>query len=337
MENRQLIPDFSKSTVDILAKRAGQMCSNIECRTLTSGPSESPDKAVNIGEAAHIFGARNGTARYRDDMTDVSRAEITNSIWLCRNCHKLIDSDPKRFTANLLFQWRIVHEQYVISKLGTPNDKLKSKLEKPDDFVNDSPLVRRIVYDRPDGWEYRLTSELLRDYLKASTRGWRDLQRALYTRPPAILSDDDAIAWFQAKIEDAERLVGIVATLYTQELPPTWGPPGEPGEPLEIRHVCKLIQSAAEQLLGWEASVRSVSVPSRYSKLFACLPGTAGLQLDQLAGVPPSLDEVADWIETSPGVPKSFHFKLIFTLPDGWSKRVSKELDKINRKSFWSW
>jgi hypothetical protein len=332
-----MAPEFSRVVADTLAKRAALMCSNVECRTVTAGPAGATDKAISIGEAAHIFGARQGAARYRDDMTDVSRAELTNGIWLCRNCHKLIDSDASRHPPDLLFRWRTLHEEYVLSKLGTPNDRLRSDLNERqlDQFRNDSALIRQIVRDRPNGWEYRSTGEFLRDYLKPTMRGWRDLRQGLYTKPPIILTDDNALAWLRTKIDELGRLVPILASLFTEELPRAWGNPGEPGDPLEIRHICKLIQSAAEQLLHWEEDVRAVSVGDTYSALSECLPGAAGMQLEQLGGIPSSLDEVADWIETSPGVPKEFHYTIVFSSPDGWPERIAKELKMIEKGGTW--
>src|SRR5690242_9382546 len=115
-----MTPDFSKVVVETLARRAGMMCSNLECRVLTAGPAATPEKSVSIGQAAHIYGARVGSARYRVEMTDTSRGEITNGIWLCTNCHKLVDSDAQRYPAELLFQWRNLHDEFVVSKLGSP-------------------------------------------------------------------------------------------------------------------------------------------------------------------------------------------------------------------------
>jgi hypothetical protein len=292
---------------------------------------------ISIGEAAHIFGARQGAARYREEMTDVSRAEITNGIWLCRNCHRLIDSDASRFPADLMFRWRTLHEEYVLSKLGTPNDRLRSDLgaRQLDQFRDDSALIRQIVRDRPDGWEYRLTAELLRDGLKPTMRGWRDLRDGLYTKSSTILADDDALAWFRAKMDESGRLVPALAALYSKELARAWGAPGEPGDPIEIRHVCKLIQAAAAQLLHWEEEVRAVSVTAAYSGLFDCLPGAAGMQLEQLVGIPASLDEVVDWAETHPGVPKKSSHEVNFSLPDGWSDRVARECRRIGKRRRW--
>lgn len=312
------------------------MCSNIDCRSITSGPAEPPDRSINLGEAAHIYGSREGAARYRPDMTDISRAEITNGIWLCRNCHKLVDSDPLKFPADLLFQWRSRHEQYVISKLGTASDQLRLTLEEQalNHFQNDSALVRQIIRDRPDGWEYRLTAELLREQLKGVLRRWSDLQRNLYSKPAVVLTDDLWLAWFRARISEAQRLIPMLVALYTEELARSWGKPGEPGEPgdpLEIRHVCSLIQSAAEQLLQWEENVRFVSADTNYTALFDCLTGSLGMQLDQLRNVPQALDKVTDWIETKPGVAGKFEHTIVFTLPDGWAERIEEAMDRIKR------
>lgn len=221
-----------------------------------------------------------------------------------------------------------------MSKLGTPNDRLRFELEvqRIDQFRDDSALARQIIRDRPDSWEYRVTAEFLRDYLKRTMRGWSDLQRNLYSKSAVMLTDEESIEWFRARIAEASRLVPVLVVLYTEELARAWGSPGEPGDPVEIKHVCKLIQSAAEQLLQWEESVRFVSVAESYAKLFACLPDALGKQLDQLRSVPHQLDEVADWIDTNPAVGKEFHHKLVFDLPDGWADRVQKELEGINKR-----
>jgi len=76
-----LKPDFNKTTIEVLAKRAGYFCSNPDCRVRTVGPNKDPNKATNLGEAAHIFGAREKAKRYKPAMTDEARASITNGIF----------------------------------------------------------------------------------------------------------------------------------------------------------------------------------------------------------------------------------------------------------------
>jgi hypothetical protein len=49
--------DFTKATVERLAKRAGDLCSNPHCRVPTVGAAQGHDGVVNIGIAAHITAA----------------------------------------------------------------------------------------------------------------------------------------------------------------------------------------------------------------------------------------------------------------------------------------
>ncbi len=108
-------PDFTQQTKEILAKRAGQTCSNPDCRRSTSGPHTDDDKAINLGEAAHIKAARKDQDRYEPTMTDEERGEISNGIWLCRECARKIDLDEQKYPVELLYHWKKAHEDYIAS------------------------------------------------------------------------------------------------------------------------------------------------------------------------------------------------------------------------------
>jgi hypothetical protein len=112
-------PDFIPKTKEILAKRAGQICSNPDCRRSTSGPHTDDDKAINLGETAHIKAARKDQARYDPNMTDEERSNISNGIWLCRECARKIDVDEKKYTVELLHRWKKEHEDYLASRKST--------------------------------------------------------------------------------------------------------------------------------------------------------------------------------------------------------------------------
>lgn len=105
--------DFSPKTKDILAKRVGFNCSNPRCRQITSGPQSDPQKAVNIGVAAHITGASKEGPRYDPNLSSSQRKSIDNGIWLCQNCAKLIDNDKHKYTSLLLCKWKEKAEEYA--------------------------------------------------------------------------------------------------------------------------------------------------------------------------------------------------------------------------------
>jgi len=102
--------DFTQKTKDTLAKRVGNRCSNPQCRKLTSGPSTKKNDSVNIGVAAHICAASEGGMRYAREMISEERKNISNGIWLCGTCAKLIDSDEAQYTISFLNNWKQVSE-----------------------------------------------------------------------------------------------------------------------------------------------------------------------------------------------------------------------------------
>jgi hypothetical protein len=101
MSNRD---EFAPDVKDTLSKRVGMLCSR--CFRATSGPHENPLKAVNIGVAAHITAAAPGGARYDASLTPQQRKDISNGIWLCQFCGKLVDNDAKRFPVERLRLWK---------------------------------------------------------------------------------------------------------------------------------------------------------------------------------------------------------------------------------------
>jgi hypothetical protein len=138
--------DFPRRIVDTIFRRAGGMCSNPGCSVLTSGPAEDVSKAVVVGEAAHIYGARPGSARFNPEMSAAERSDITNAIWLCRNCHKLVDTNARRYSADLLFEWRHTHERAITKRLGKTSDILQAEV-----------LERRLTgFERVSLWRARL-------------------------------------------------------------------------------------------------------------------------------------------------------------------------------------
>jgi hypothetical protein len=110
--------DFSDAVKRALASRVGNLCSNPDCRALTSGPQEDPAKAVNLGVAAHITAASPGGPRYDAGLLPEERSGPSNGLWLCQNCAKLVDNDPARFTTDLLLQWKSTAEADARNRVG---------------------------------------------------------------------------------------------------------------------------------------------------------------------------------------------------------------------------
>lgn len=110
--------DFSEQVKRALAARAGNLCSNPECRALTSGPQEDPSRSLNVGVAAHITASSPGGPRYDPSRSPEQRSSAENGIWLCQSCAKLVDNDPVRFTVEILKKWKIAAEADARNRVG---------------------------------------------------------------------------------------------------------------------------------------------------------------------------------------------------------------------------
>lgn len=318
-------PDFSVRTIDILSRRAALRCSNPDCGKLTTGPNTVDMKATNIGEGAHIYGARPGAARFRVEMTNEERAFITNAIWLCSDCHGLIDKDPPRYSSELLLLWKEKHEAAVLSEIGKVGDQFR-RIVLDREMASIGPLppyAEELVRQRPSHWEYLLSAELLDHYLKPAMRRSRDIELGLVTKQRRMLARTDISDWLNNKpaelLQVPKAIKGIIA-----ELKVAWGAAGESGDPALINHVCKLFGAAAEHLVAIADDALFTALPSQFSTVAELLAEGALYPLREMPEMPKFLRSLF-----SDGTPTgTHHFQLEFRLPDGWGDRFSVALEK---------
>lgn len=119
--------NFTERTKAVIQNRAGNLCSNPECRVLTSGPTADPEKAVKTGVAAHITAAASGGPRYNASLTSEQRKSAQNGIWLCSKCAGFIDIDYLNYPATLLQRWK----QDAEGEADDHNKGRKAGLPKP--------------------------------------------------------------------------------------------------------------------------------------------------------------------------------------------------------------
>lgn len=317
---------FSGETIETLGRRAALSCSNPDCSTLTSGPSSDDRAAVNIGEAAHIYGLTPNSARFNKDLSIEELSDITNGIWLCRNCHKLIDNDPTQYPAELLFNWRRRHEAVVLARVGKPGEKLREKLKQEElgFFADTSYLAQQIIIDRPPRWEYKLAAEILRAEMGAVLIRWRRLQDGMYTLKGTKVPTHEIYEWFSAKNRELSKVVDTFTPLL-DALTKSFGPPGTPGDAREILEVCRLLTAAAQNLLQWEEEVRFTYVDEKFADLLTAMAGAGGHVLQEIFQVQTTLAKFVD--ENTSG----YHSVTItITLPEGYVENVKAAFRKTD-------
>ncbi|MDD3915410.1 MAG: hypothetical protein PHF76_12280, partial [Bacteroidales bacterium] len=97
--------DFNAETKRIVAQRVNYVCSNPDCLALTSSTNDDLTKSTLTGQCAHINTGSDWGPRPSDNSTEYLKS-AENAIWLCCNCHTLIDRDESRYPAEILIEWR---------------------------------------------------------------------------------------------------------------------------------------------------------------------------------------------------------------------------------------
>lgn len=107
-----------------LAERVAYMCSHPLCRRLTIKPATIGDKAVRLGDAAHIHSASPGGPRPAA-LTAVECKSFTNGIWLCTEHAREVDGPNWTFyPADRFREWKESAEKYV-EELVTQDSRLR--------------------------------------------------------------------------------------------------------------------------------------------------------------------------------------------------------------------
>lgn len=327
-------PDFNQKTIDTLARRASYRCSNPDCRVSTVGPNTDPVKSILIGEAAHIYGARPQSKRYISRMIDSARAEITNGIWLCRNCHKLIDADDIRYTSNLLFAWREKHENFVFSELGNVTDRIHFEQQNIllSTFDGYPPVIHRIVIDKPDGWEWRLAAELMRYFNNPHFKKIKDLRNGYYIKSGAHIDEHNILHWIENRLSEVSKMGGPIVKLLDR-LTLSFGKLGESGDVHKIHHVCILIRDYIAEAIKYEETIYFATVPDKARKAVDLLKDCWGTQVEKLEAIPETLDEVVALLNTEHGGtkenPKRIQKTIIFEVAKDWERKMQRELKKL--------
>lgn len=106
--------NISSKDQRILCTKSGNRCAMPQCRKELVIAKTENDPPVIIGEMAHIKGEKPGTARYDPNMTNNERNCYDNRIFVCRDCHKIIDDQPNTYTVEKLHEIKKQHENWVI-------------------------------------------------------------------------------------------------------------------------------------------------------------------------------------------------------------------------------
>lgn len=317
---------FTEKTKTLLAKRAGYRCSNSYCRSPTSGPHVEENRSISIGEAAHIRGANSGSARYDKFMTAEERSVVTNAIWLCRSCAKLIDTDERRYSVDILYKWKSENEDGIFSEIeGSIEDKINRNTLKL--LYENEPLsALQIAIDKPDCWEYLLAIELLRYKFKEIKVRFSRLERGLEYKPSKAIYGHDFFCWFQARIHDLSSIVKLFCVIISDELMDSFGESGVAGDPISILEASNLIESGCHELIEWEREIKYTIFPGEFEDIQSSLLGWSFGFIDEMDRIH---IELAKIFEHNLSLKGSYAINLVFELPDNFENITNDAVQRM--------
>lgn len=303
--------DFLQPTKDTLAKRAGNHCSNPWCRSPTAGPHSDDSRAVNVGEAAHIRGARRTSARHDEAMTPEERRVITNGIWLCRTCAALIDRDASRYTVEVLYQWKRDHEAEQLAAIAGGAGLAEERRRLLRVFGQESPAALQLALDKPEYWQYLLSAELTRDRLRPIRRRWSEVTGGLLHVPARALDLQGFLAWMKERTHDLLSLMDVLAKIVTRDLTQSWSIENSQDAPDQILHSAELLSEACEGLVQWEREVAGALFPQGLEDLALSMKGWTSGFFQEIEKIP---GEVSRIIQAR--IPGQYEVKISFTIPE---------------------
>lgn len=300
-------PDFSQATKDKLCKRAASVCSNPGCRQLTTGPHTEPNKVVNVGEAAHIKGARVGAKRFDPEMNNVARSEITNGIWLCSKCAKEIDSDELEYSTEVLYTWKRQHEEMIKSGVNGSGWVTLANDKRLRQFQDETDSVQQIILDRPTNWRWLLLVEMLGSKLGKVKKEYEALKNNITYQSSKYLPKVEVVHWLEVKTTDLSNIVHMFDELINLELARAIASSNAG----EIKYVTDKILEASQGLLEWDKDIRFTIFPSEITSLKEKMLGWGEVYVNEVFRIKEELSKILEQEDYS----KPFLIQLVFEPP----------------------
>jgi DNA polymerase-3 subunit epsilon len=197
---------------------------------------------------------------------------------------------------------------------------------------------RRILTDRPVGWEYLLYAAALANGKRRLEVKWRRHQaRKASTSQPRVLDDRQAIAETQIALNEVTACMTTIGKGFDAESQTnSFGPPGSPGDPERIRRLAANLIDGYDGLLDWAARVRGLTSSGQCATLLTILPTVADkpvLQIREFIDRAVStFNEPPTRIQESSGKPTTIELELAVGPDKVVMDRFNQELQCLSAK-----
>lgn len=167
-----------------------------------------------------------------------------------------------------------------------------NRLSVPPEFAAESAQIARIASDKEPLWDYRLTCELLRDRIGRLDAKFSELDSGFVVRRTKFLAGRDTLNYIQDLLHDLTNIIQAAVRVLEQQLTPAFGPPGVPGNALQIKRACDNLYSLFLSLYEWELDVRFVRPHEAFETIFQRMQGWTNEMLSKFRRIPREFDKL---------------------------------------------
>lgn len=164
------------------------------------------------------------------------------------------------------------------------------RLTAPPEYIGESEVITRIAVDKDRLWEYRLACEILKDRMKRLDIKFAELNSGFVVRRTKFLAARDTFNHIQDLFSDLVNIMGASVKVLHEQLVPAFGPPGTPGDAVQIKQACDNLYALFLSLYEWEIDVRFVRPHEVFQEIFSKMHGWSDELLSEFHRLPRELE-----------------------------------------------
>ena len=170
---------------------------------------------------------------------------------------------------------RLENIEQALSERGE-NDGADFSVQQTSPASDADALIR----DRPPAWEYLLFAAVLKDGMDALETKWRDHELRLPGKARTRIEADEVAEFLGQAMGQLGSVIEPITRVFDGQQA-AFGAPGEPGDPVRIKHFADWVIRTYEEILDWEAEIRAAQVPEEFGRAVELLARSVDQPLNQ--------------------------------------------------------
>ncbi|HBR53461.1 MAG TPA: hypothetical protein DEA82_04450 [Flavobacteriaceae bacterium] len=127
-------------------------------------------------------------------------------------------------------------------------------------FKEEPQIVKDIILNKSDTWEFELADKLLDYKLKEVYEAYDSIKSGFVIQRMKNIDGDDFNDWYANSLTNFQNYIELFTTGLTN-LEKSFGPEGESGKPIDIKNAVDKLLFLCQELISWEYELASLNPP----------------------------------------------------------------------------